>query len=248
MANYITTFRLPDVVYHGTFLKAIPSIKQKIINFDFLKQSYNRDFGTGFYTTIDLKQAMRWPVLKVTKKLITGGKVEADEAPAVVKIRLHPERYDDDITVLDFRGESMEWVKFLLSHRLDSSAHRCSCLEDFGHPHPQIVCGSMADNDTGGIIEEFVRSGRSKDVLDDVIWFAEMITQDDNGEKLSALELGDQIAFFDERLNRIMSFEGYYTLRMEDYTLNLNVDEEISPEGWDYYGTNDDSNEQTYDA
>lgn len=233
MANFITTFRLPDVVYHGTTMGAIPSLKQRLLNFEFLKNSRNKDFGTGFYTTLDLNQAMEWPYKKVRRKIMRGEKIEIDEIPAVVKIRLHPERYDDDITVLDFRGEGMDWIKFILSHRLESSLHHCECLEDFGHPHPQIVCGSMADNDTGPIVLEFMLTGRSKNNTEDVQWFANMITRDEEGQRLYGLELGDQIAFFDERLNAMMSFEGYYKFDVERYSGSLNRKE------WTFYGSDD---------
>lgn len=51
MAIYISTLHLHDVVYHGTTVGAIHSLKQQLINFEFLGESKQRDLGTGFYTT-----------------------------------------------------------------------------------------------------------------------------------------------------------------------------------------------------
>ncbi|WP_178076128.1 DUF3990 domain-containing protein [Paenibacillus oralis] len=234
MANFITSLRLPDVVYHGTTVAAIPGLKQKLINFEFLKESRLRDFGTGFYTTLDLNQAMKWHFGKLAKKIKRGMEIRKEEIPVVAKIRINPDRYDDDITVLDFRGEGMDWIKFLLSHRLDSSIHQCNCMDDFGHPHPQIVCGSMADNDTGAVLYEFMITGRSKNNPDDVRWFADNITRDENGKRLLGLELGDQITFFDERLNNILTLDGYYKFNVEQFSGKLNREE------WTYYGTDDE--------
>ncbi|WDH82423.1 DUF3990 domain-containing protein [Paenibacillus urinalis] len=233
MANYITSLRLPDVVYHGTTMGAIPSLKRQLINFQFLRKSRDRDFGTGFYTTLDLNQAMKWHFNKLSKKIKRGEEINTDEIPAVVKIRLHPNRYNDDISVLDFRGEGMDWIKFLLSHRLESSLDHCTCLEDFGHPHPQIVCGSMADNDTGPVLLEFKMSGRSKNIPEDVLWFADQITRDENGKRLFGLELGDQIVFFDERLNKMLTVEGYYKFNVELFSGILNREE------WTFYDPDD---------
>lgn len=233
MANYITTLRLPDVVYHGTTMGALPGLKQKLINFEFLKESRQRDFGTGFYTTLDLNQAMRWPYGKFKRKIKLVTEIQAEEIPAVVKIRIHPDLYTDDITVLDFRGEGMDWLKFVLAHRIESSLNHCTCEEDYGIPHPQIVCGSMADNNTGAVLYEFMITGRSKRNPDDVRWFQDNITRDESGKRLLGLELGDQITFFDERLNKMLTFEGYYKFNVEKYSGDLKREE------WTYYGADD---------
>ena len=75
----------------------------------------------------------------------------------------------------------------------------------------------MADNNTGPIVVEFRITGRSKNNTEDVQWFADQITQDKNGRRLFGLELGDQITFFDERLNKMMSFEGYYKFKRRTF-------------------------------
>ncbi|MDG0809689.1 DUF3990 domain-containing protein [Cohnella rhizosphaerae] len=172
-------------------------LKTKLINFEFLRESRNRDFGTGFYTTIDLNQAMTWPVGKLIRRIESGAEtISSNEIPAVAKIRIYPERYGDDISVKDFRGESFDWVRFVLNHRYDSSLDRCLCDTREDMPHPQIVCGSMADNDTGDVIAEFIQSGMSLDEAEHINWFGRNITRSRDGNRLLGLELGDQIAFF----------------------------------------------------
>lgn len=244
MADYNVKFTLPDVVYHGTTMNAIdnPSgLKHKLINFNFLKESRQKDFGTGFYTTIDLKQAMSWPLGKFITSIQTGFEsMMQSDLPAVAKIRILPENYDDLLNVVDFRGESHEWVKYILTHRFDSSFDYCRCEN-----HAHIVCGSMADNNTGHVISEFINSGMDITNPDHQKWFGEQITLSKDGtRRLLGLELGDQIAFFDERLNRMLKFEGYYKLNYDRFLEKLSNQWDNSnewddiyqfQEEWDYY-------------
>jgi hypothetical protein len=55
---------------------------------------------------------------------------------------------------------------------------------------------------------------------------------------LPGLELGDQIAFFDERLNRLLQFEGYYKLNLAKFTGKINDSTSYKKE-WDFYDKRD---------
>lgn len=234
MAEYNVELKLPDVVYHGTTMGAINSpsgLRNKLINFEFLQGSRQKDFGTGFYTTIDLKQAMSWPLGKFITLINTGVQtISQNEIPAVAKIRILPENYEDHLNVVDFRGESHEWVKYILAHRYDSSLNYCRCEN-----HAHIVCGCMADNNTGDVISEFISRGMDISNPDHQLWFGEKITMSKDGtQRLLGLELGDQIAFFDERLNRMLKFEGYYKLNLDRFSGQMDNSNQYQKE-WDYH-------------
>ncbi|MEK5183169.1 MULTISPECIES: DUF3990 domain-containing protein [unclassified Paenibacillus] len=243
MAEYNVKLTLPDVVYHGTTMGAINSpvgLRNKLINFEFLQESRQKDFGTGFYTTIDLRQAMSWPLGKFIRFINTGVQtISPDEIPAVAKIRILPENYDDVLNVVDFRGESLDWVKYILTHRYDSRINYCRCDN-----HAHIVCGCMADNNTGDVISEFINSGMDITNPNHQLWFGEQITQSKEGTRLLGLELGDQIAFFDERLNRMLKFEGYYELNLTRFSGKLDNSSQYQEE-WDFH---EQSDLQTYDG
>lgn len=202
---FFTKLILPDYVYHGTIAEFSKSFAKQPINFRELGNSINKDFGTGLYTTIDPYQATVW-AKKLTKDLaLEPNFINADVTPCVVAIRIKQDNYMENVEILDFRGESRLWSNFVLNHRIGSSLHNCTCAY-----HPQIVCGSMADNNTSGVIEEFIDQSRDTLAVEDQLWFQNRITYKDSEKRvLTGLELGDQIAFFDEKLNKMLSVVGF---------------------------------------
>jgi len=236
MALIDTQIELPEVVYHGTQYSAIDGIIRKPINPDFWKP--DKDFGAGFYTTIDLHQATLWakkPFMMLAefanqenRNVRWVPKIPLGRTPVVLVLEIHPDRYDDNIRLLDFRGEGRAWVNFILRHRLHGKPGQCRC-----ELHPQIVCGPMADNDTGTIISTFKQNQRSPDRDSDVEWFREQITMSKDGRRLNGLQLGDQIAFFDERLNGILKVRGYYVYEHKQQPLQVTIDN--FEKEWVYY-------------
>nr|WP_273386999.1 DUF3990 domain-containing protein [Cohnella zeiphila] len=225
---------MPNQVFHGTQMKAIPGIRQKPINKAYCRA--NKDFGSGFYTTIDLYQATRWARKSIDDVIAFNRKmgqplisnISEGELPAVAVLNCEPDGNNLDIPVHDFRAESKEWADFILKHRFDSSNVSCNCSL-----HPDIVCGVMADNNTGDIIAKFRKENRQIDNPADLKWFWERITLSQEGRRLIGLELGDQIAFLNEDLNEMLTVKGYYK-----YNLSKRIDV-VTPqnytEEWDYY-------------
>lgn len=233
MALFDVNFEMPEVLYHGTVIGALKGLRNKPINEEFWKN--DRDFGAGFYTTIDMFQAARWArknFITAIESLELAGIHEAsfdlEQLPAIAVFSCKPANYDDNIRVLDFRGESRAWAQFILLHRYGSSAHKCLC-----GLHPQIVCGSMADNDTGEIIKQFHAESRSLIDNADLDWFWSQIIRTKTGERLKGLELGDQIAFFDERFNSILQLKGYYKFDPSNVMRDLSL--KNYREEWTYY-------------
>ena len=240
MPQFVTRFVLPEVLYHGTTMKAIMNsdgFKKQIINNDFMrsKRSENRDFGTGFYTTIDFRQASEWARKSILTAWRLGVRNFAEEdLPAIVQIKYTPKNSHETINVLDFRGEADEWSDYILLHRLKSSLNQCDCNKVYGQSHPDIVCGPMADNDTGEVITNFKDNGYRIDFEDHCQWFREQITQTQDGYRRLGLELGDQIAWFGEKFNTFLRYDGYYKVNISCF-LGDNVNEKNYREEWDFY-------------
>ncbi|MFC5471974.1 hypothetical protein ACFPPD_25165 [Cohnella suwonensis] len=96
--------------------------------------------------------------------------IEDSDIPAIAVMACKPNDYlGENIGLLDFRGESRAWASFILQHRYRGEPGVCSCGDD----HPQIVCGPMADNNTGDIIDEFRKSNRKLYSKSDFDWFWE---------------------------------------------------------------------------
>lgn len=224
MAIFHVDLSLPNTLYHGTSIGAIEGIRRQPINSRYWRGE--RDFGCGLYTTIDLYQATRWARKPIAEAVEANMMMEhgdilipaipPEELPAVAVLECKPEVYTDDVSVVDFRGECREWAEFILRHRFDSGIHRCNCPR-----HADIVCGLMADNNTGQVIKEF-RAKRRMDNEEDLLWFWKQIVLSKEGRVLNGLELGDQIAFFDERLNSMLQLKGYYIYNPLNYINDVN--------------------------
>ena len=240
LATFETTFILPEVLYHGTTMGAIlhpEGFTKKSINEQFMRsdKSRNRDFGTGFYTTVDFRQAARWArksIMGAWEAGVSG--FEEKELPVIVQIQCIKTTDPQKIDVLDFRGESNEWSDFILSHRFQSSLHDCYCLPIDGRKHPRVICGPMADNDTGDVIANFKKLGKLIDNQEDRTWFRNQITQTENGERRLGLELGDQIAWFGEELNSVLQYNEYHKINVTEF-LGDQVNETNYRKEWDYY-------------
>lgn len=243
MAEFITRFILPEVLFHGTTMGAIlnPSgFTKKFINQDFMQssRSKNRDFGTGLYTTVDFRQAALWARKSLMGAWERGVKqIEEIELPVIVQIRCIEPLNQKRVEVLDFRGESKEWSDFILVHRYQSSLNDCNCSPIYGKTHPQIVCGPMADNDTGQVIANFKADNRQIHIKEDCSWFRDQITQTKDGDRRLGLELGDQIAWFGEDLNSLLEYDGYYKININRFLAD-EVNETNYREEWDYYEVN----------
>jgi hypothetical protein len=239
---FITRFVLPEFLYHGTTMAAVlhpDGFVKKLINQEFMRnpRSNDRDFGTGFYTTIDFRQAAEWARRKMLAVWESGKDIHyytEEELPVIVQIRCIQADVPQKIEVLDFRGEGDAWSDFILTHRIGSQLNNCHCIQFNGLPHPQIVCGPMADNDTGQVIAQFKQEGREWENADDRRWFRQQITQTNDGILQSGLELGDQIAWFGEDLNNFLRYDGYYKIN-KDRFLDRRADERNYREEWDYY-------------
>lgn len=239
MTRLATSLILPDVLYHGTSMDAIlnpEGFQSKLINEKFMQspRSENRDFGTGFYTTIDFRQASQWARKGIIAAWRSGIREFPEEKlPAILEIGCKIPREERQIDVLDFRGESNKWSDFILLHRYQSRLNECFCRMVFGHDHPKVVCGPMADNDTGSVIALFKEENRAILNENDRAWFREEITHTEEGFRRFGLELGDQIAWFGEDLNNFLSFDGYYKLNIDRFLAD-DVNDKNYREEWDY--------------
>lgn len=92
-------------VYHGsTFIVKEPDLT--ILN--------NRtDFGKGFYTTTDIKQAQKWA--KIKKKRLNKLHENDDEIKEYVNV--YDFKRDNSLSILEFEEATEEWLKFVFRNR-----------------------------------------------------------------------------------------------------------------------------------
>lgn len=113
-------------------------------------------------------------------------------------------------------------TKFIVDHRYECDEHgNDPCGEE---NHPAIVIGQMADNKMDIIRDQYIR--QQHEILEDKYdWFADNITKDKEGRRLDAMELGNQIAFCDDKLNDLLKLDSYFTF-------------DTNKKEWERHGTN----------
>ena len=175
---------LPERVYHGTTDKYLPELLKNLI--DPTKWRTNRDFGKGFYTTIDLTQAKDWAEKALSKSI--------DRVyPVVLQMRFNSY---SAIKHRIYLGPSLEWAEYVLKNRIDNVSD----------DEIMVVTGPLADNDTGEIVKQYLQSEGNG-----IQWFYNQITHDEQENRLSGLQLGNQIAFIDPDAARsILELDGYW--------------------------------------
>lgn len=189
----------PQWLYHGTTADCLPGFMAELINPQFWKPG--KDFGPGFYTTIDLPQAKEWALKWGSENM---------EDPCVLEIVLNLESIPESKSHDIFLGPSREWAKFILDHRTMKEEDPCTGL--YAREHAQIVTGPMADGNTGRIVDVFTKTGDK-----DVDWFYEQIMIDKNKNSMSGLALGNQISFHDvQSARQMLRLHGAWILNSEE--------------------------------
>jgi hypothetical protein len=192
----------PEWLYHGTTWNHIASFKSMLVNWGILSRSPKRDFGKGFYTTIDLDQAKEWAIKR--------GK-DYFETPCVLLIKVNSQQLKEVQNEFNhhvFLGPSMDWAKYILEHRILTTEISDPCEEHYG-----LVTGPMADNDTGDIIKRYQKGDKNLE------WFYNRIMIDRRGEPLSGLALGNQIVFCSPAAGSILELEGALRFSEEGWVL-----------------------------
>lgn len=91
-------------LYHGsTFIVEKPNLE--ILN-------YRTDFGKGFYTTTDIKQAEKWVKIKIKRA------TQIEEKKNVKGyINIYEYTENENLNILDFENATEEWLKFIFKNR-----------------------------------------------------------------------------------------------------------------------------------
>ncbi len=88
-------------IYHGSiFVVEKPNLE--VLNF-------RTDFGKGFYTTTDLKQAKRWSGIK-KKRLEKGNRIKQ-------YVNIYEYTENNNLNILNFEEATEEWLKFVYKNR-----------------------------------------------------------------------------------------------------------------------------------
>jgi Protein of unknown function (DUF3990) len=186
---------LPEWVYHGTTSDAVAGfVKNGLIDTRYWKPK--RDFGAGFYTTIDLEQAKEWAE-KMARRF--------GEEPIVLQIRCATTVTREEASHLVFVGAGNEWAEYILDHRTIDQTESDPC-EAKGGQHLDLIIGPLADNDTGHVIKMFQESGDKN-----IQWFKEQITRNQDGQALQGFALGNQVVFCNPDVaNELLKLDGIW--------------------------------------
>lgn len=162
----MTIDELPDIVYHGT----LDLYKESLENGINLSHSKNNlDFGKGFYTTSNYKQAVKFALKRAE---FSGNK------PLIISYEINKEiMYQFASNCLFFNYTDEKWYEFVFNNRVKngniiSEFHNKNCMYD-------IVYGSVAD----GAIGLLTRKARDNQV--DFQEFVKSVKPYDNYNQLS---------------------------------------------------------------
>ncbi len=119
-------------LYHGS--------NMEIESIDLKQGRRGKDFGKGFYTNPDYKQAVEF-CSNVVKR-------EGFGVPTVTAFEFDESAFDK-LNVKRFEGYTKEWAEFILHNRNNNS-------DEVAHPY-DIVIGPIADDGVGTQIRRLMR-------------------------------------------------------------------------------------------
>lgn len=199
----VVTF--PQWLYHGTTANFLQSFKRQLIDKQYWKPG--KDFGPGFYTTIDLPQAQEWAIKQSEDSF---GLYD----PCVLQMGVNLEAVKQMTLQHEiFLGPSREWAEYILDHRTMKEEDPCVSKKDRQlNQHCHVITGPMADGDTGDIVDDLQKNGY------DVDWFYNEIMLSKKKEKKYGLALGNQISFHDEdSAKAIIQLDGAWLYEEEEW-------------------------------
>lgn len=115
-------------LYHGTNVD--------FACIDLAKSRVGKDFGVGFYLTPDLQVAEKQAARK-HKQFGTGGLI----------VKVYEWEKEEGLSVLRFDGYTLEWAKFILANRNNTSRQQIHSYD--------VVIGPIADDTVGLQIRRF---------------------------------------------------------------------------------------------
>ncbi|MBD8069870.1 DUF3990 domain-containing protein [Bacillus sp. PS06] len=193
---------LPHQIYHATHIENIESFKENIA--DSTCWLPEKDFGNGFYTTNDIKQAYK------RAKLLSryhGGQ----SVGCVLDLRCNPEPCPFNYNHHVYLGVNRKWAEYILAHRAYPNEDPCEIL---GYScHSDIISGPMADNSIKDFIGKDVYRYLNNDnnVVDE---FYEKIIRGNDGKFRNTFDLGYQITFSNEELaNTMLTIKGIWYMK-----------------------------------
>ncbi|MED4172357.1 DUF3990 domain-containing protein [Halalkalibacterium halodurans] len=172
------TIQLPEYLYHGTTINKLHKMKERLGNREYWKKG--KDFGPGFYTTVNLGQAKRFAKMKC----------RPNDYPCVAKMKI----LDIDITKITskvFIGASRDWSDFIFKYRIEKKSNSSYAL----------IAGPLADNDMRDVVLEC----RTKDKE----WFYRKITSTTTGEPKEYLG-DQVVFTDETFINDFLIIEGWY--------------------------------------
>jgi DNA-binding Xre family transcriptional regulator len=124
------------LLYHGTNIRfETPKI---------IAPNRALDFGTGFYTTSDKKQAADWANVVVKR---------ANSGKALLNIYELDESYTQKLNVKKFETANKEWLDFVCEHR----------LETYKGDSYDLIIGAVANDRTMPVLQGYMNA-KNKDL------------------------------------------------------------------------------------
>ncbi len=123
-------------LYHGSYVE----VKTPVL----IEGQRALDFGTGFYTTSSLSQAVRW-AKSVTRRRHMG-------APIVSHFELN-ERMFDQLRILQFNAPNGDWLDFVVMNRKNILVPK-----DY-----DLIIGPVANDTTLSVIDDYMDDKYTKE-------------------------------------------------------------------------------------
>ena len=117
------------ILYHGSNVE----VKEPRL----LKNQRELDFGKGFYTTTDLKQATSWAIRTAARLRQTNAFVSGYELD---------DKKMQELNILTFSRPDNDWLRFVVANR--KGINICSELD--------LIRGPVADDQTAQVIDLFL--------------------------------------------------------------------------------------------
>ncbi|WP_164685036.1 DUF3990 domain-containing protein [Brevibacillus reuszeri] len=193
--SYASEIEMPEFVYHGTTFNNLDDFKKELISDNDSFYPKNRDFGSAFYTTIDIEQAKQWGKIKEDRSIARGKKQKG----LVLQIKVnHIKVEEQNPTFRIFLSSTIPWAQFIHDNRIKEIDYEST---------PDIIIGPMADNRIADVIDDFQANERT------IQQFRDTIMRTPGNKLLDDKQLGQQIAFCNRLIAReVLTISEYYVL------------------------------------
>ncbi|MCL2086027.1 MAG: DUF3990 domain-containing protein [Oscillospiraceae bacterium] len=132
------------VLYHGS---------NEVVQYPEIRKTMGyKDFGDGFYTTVEIKQAKTYAIRVDKRFRELNGNVSYETSHPVVNI--YKVSTIEDLNIKHFKDATVSWLRFVCRNR-DIN------IKDKNKHGKDIIIGKIADDDTKRVLDEYMYGDKS---------------------------------------------------------------------------------------